>query len=384
MISFMKNKKEQNKKGFTLIELLSVIVILGVLMLIAIPSVTRYIDKSKKITYIKTISSIVDTVRYEVNSGDSKYSMEGVNERKFFFKDIETEKGKNSNLYGYVKVVKKTDEDGYIYRVFLSGSDDRSNSYCSNQLNIANLSTNNIEKCVGEDYKYVIGDTITYKGSKWYVIKNSPVSGEDYVVLMKGKVLTNVELGDYAYQYTCTSNAVLQGVCTTAGETVNTDTMEYTWTETCHNANHGYSEGQYDCDNTNSYASSKVKEAVEAYATSKGMMNDLDTVDGYKIRLLKYDELEDNLGYANTQICTGSCFNAFGKTENTPAFVYSSFGENQNSVYGYWTMTPHADYSSDVWRVTSDGDVNYFYVSYSYSGVRPVINLLKSAIPAQS
>ena len=31
------------------------------------------------------------------------------------------------------------------------------------------------------------------------------------------------------------------------------DTMEYTWTETCHNANHGYSSGVWSgCNNTNS------------------------------------------------------------------------------------------------------------------------------------
>ena len=38
-----------NKKGFTLIELLAVIVILGVLLAIAIPSVTKYINISKRV-----------------------------------------------------------------------------------------------------------------------------------------------------------------------------------------------------------------------------------------------------------------------------------------------------------------------------------------------
>lgn len=36
---------KKNNKGFTLIELLAVIVILGLLMAIAIPSVTRYITQ---------------------------------------------------------------------------------------------------------------------------------------------------------------------------------------------------------------------------------------------------------------------------------------------------------------------------------------------------
>ena len=47
----LKNKKttkNKNKKGFTLIELLAVIVILGILMLVAIPSVTRFINQSRQ------------------------------------------------------------------------------------------------------------------------------------------------------------------------------------------------------------------------------------------------------------------------------------------------------------------------------------------------
>ncbi len=39
---------KKNKQGFTLIELLAVIVILGVIMAIAIPAMTGYIDDSKK------------------------------------------------------------------------------------------------------------------------------------------------------------------------------------------------------------------------------------------------------------------------------------------------------------------------------------------------
>ena len=52
----------KNKKGFTLIELLAVIVILGLLMAIAIPNVTRLIEQSRKKTLVNTINSFISSL----------------------------------------------------------------------------------------------------------------------------------------------------------------------------------------------------------------------------------------------------------------------------------------------------------------------------------
>ena len=60
----------KNKKGFTLIELLAVIIILGVLMIIAIPAVTEYISSSRKSAYVTTASRYIDGLRNKVNAAE--------------------------------------------------------------------------------------------------------------------------------------------------------------------------------------------------------------------------------------------------------------------------------------------------------------------------
>lgn len=57
-----------NKKGFTLVELLAVIVILGVLITIAVPKVTKYITNSRKESYVDEAKTFIDTVLHDVTS----------------------------------------------------------------------------------------------------------------------------------------------------------------------------------------------------------------------------------------------------------------------------------------------------------------------------
>lgn len=96
--------KKMNKKGFTLIELLAVIVILGVLLAIAVPAVTKYITSSKKSSYIANCKDYMDSARSEILDPDGEYD-EPVSTKDatvIYFSSLQPklEKGGKTSSYG--------------------------------------------------------------------------------------------------------------------------------------------------------------------------------------------------------------------------------------------------------------------------------------------
>lgn len=97
--------KKLNRAGFTLIELLAVITIMGILMLVAIPSVSRTIENSRRDTFMDNTLIYVDTVRTAVLSGE------------IVCNGIDANAAANGTYYFVINT--KSGEDGYQQTVDL-------------------------------------------------------------------------------------------------------------------------------------------------------------------------------------------------------------------------------------------------------------------------
>ena len=124
----MLKKVKLNRNGFTLIELLAVIVIMGILMMVTIPSVSRVIENSRKdtmVTLAKTYSNAAKKLWTSDSlycGSESKLSSSVVNGDYYILIDTSDDiiyplvesGGKspwgNADIKGYVRITKDVDE----------------------------------------------------------------------------------------------------------------------------------------------------------------------------------------------------------------------------------------------------------------------------------
>lgn len=218
--------------------------------------------------------------------------------------------------------------------------------------------------------EYKIGDIVNYNGVNYYVIENSD-SDTDYLVLLKAFPFTQKELEKYREN----DSVDIQYLGHMFG-------IQYYNSDSCNS-----DDNKDGC--INKYSESNVRIMLDKWANSVFSDNDLISVDGYKVRLIKLDELLNNLGYNSNEIVTE---NVYKLTAQVPEWVYKYY---QYGEYSYWTMSDISDSNYAVSVVLKSGDVSalssYYTLDwkndvikenlvYNYYSVRPVINLSKSAI----
>ena len=153
--------KKVNANGFTLIELISVIVILGILMLVAVPGVSSHVLNSKKQTYIRTLNSYVESVKYDVMKG--RYKLKEKDEIRVNFSSISVDSGSSSkspfgtynDIYSYVTVIKNNDST-YTYKIQALDSA----GYYIENIDIQLLSESDISKTDVNDGNLVIPNSL--------------------------------------------------------------------------------------------------------------------------------------------------------------------------------------------------------------------------------
>ena len=118
----MKKIRKKKVLGFTLIELLAVIIILGVLMIIAIPSVTEYISSSRKNAYITTAGQYISGARNKINSAE--IPMYDVDTTYYLSAScISLEKGGNSPFGEWQEAYVVVTYDGFGYDYYWTSRD---------------------------------------------------------------------------------------------------------------------------------------------------------------------------------------------------------------------------------------------------------------------
>lgn len=117
-----------NKKGFTLIELLAVIVILAILVMVAIPAVTKYLNAARQGTFADNAQAAISAVRNDViksGKGNKTYTLTEIN--ALLEKQLKTSPfGAAYDTNSYIKVTQTCGEQNnctYKYTMCLADAD---------------------------------------------------------------------------------------------------------------------------------------------------------------------------------------------------------------------------------------------------------------------
>ena len=424
------------ENGFTLIELLAVIIILGILMIIAIPSVTTYINNSRKSAYVNTAKEIIAGARNFVNEG--KVEMYDPN-TTYYIKSscINTENGQKTPYGEFVDnetyVVVTFDGKGYDYYWV---SRDTSGTGVPVVTALKDLNEEKIESNI--ELGTIVPVKISDDKSNVLIINDNcngfeESSGASSGGSGSGTTPSNIVCKPATTLHTATCTRTDSYGCNATGQVGNGNTITY---GTLVNGSPKAGDA-YDCKVTQDgdyterfyYVGSEGNNSILIYYTN---MNDQTTyaydssnenwhgprtgyqylpstsewdnpgliapgtrqivaengngsTSGGTIESFTYtDKAARFLTYQEVASACGSSGMTTAGYLNNCTWLMENLGQYEGSsgAYGYWLETPRSDYTNRVWYVYgSDRRVSNYSANYtSLYGVRPVITVLTSNI----
>ena len=350
------------KKGFTLIELLAVILILGIIALIAIPTVTIIIESSKKgaaITstkqFIKSVDEyIVSSQIYENQLLDGVYNVEDLLELDLAIKgDVPTD--------GMVFI------NNGVVKDFLLKVDDYSVSYSNGSYTSYNklekfdygkevyFNPTTGEKCDGKVVDSKVGNTSGCL--RWYVLNDNG----DYIV----DLLLDHNIKDFL-------------AWNSQNTTVNGPDSEFL--NTLKNL-------------TDSWKGVPIRKDSYSYSAK---VNYTINYSGFRARIPSANEIARASGNTDYEETVNTSELNFREDSSIHFVVdekhwlydnlyncgYYGCKKQDNGTYGYWLSSVSSFNNTNALAVEWEGCIRYYRLSSTNNrdGIRPVISILKSSI----
>ena len=310
-------------KGFTLIELLAVIVLLAIIFSIVVVSVEGTINNSESKlskSQIKNIEEAAESYYIEEGMDQNRecVNLSYLTNKGYLYGDQVKDPKTKKIMEGSVKISLTGNQ--YSYKYF--------NDACPYCTRVKEATTGNVPKgnySYGDEYTCNVGDNYT---NTFFVLENN---ADTVSLIMKE---------NYTDSYVPKTLAW----CTDGG----TDNA------TCKNITLTGSSATTGKDYLGHIKSIFNKDGVEVSFPSASQI-----------------AIADGKNYLNSPSLDQTWL--YDYLHNTTHPV--------SGVYGYWTITPHADDSDNAWDVYFGGGLGNITVGTTgYNGVRPVITLSKSEI----
>lgn len=358
----MKNKT----KGFTLIELLAVILILGIIALIAIPTVSKIIYQSKKEAFEATTNNIVIAI-----------------ENRCQIQELKGEAITSTYTFSGGVASPSLDIKGDLPTIGTAMVD----SSCNVKINVSNGEFSAIKTLSAESVtvvngyangtavyfnpvtgaKCTAGEAVSTTGTKtgcmkWYTFNDNGTSSNTINLILDHN----------------TSASVLWN---STGSSVNGPTNVLTKLQT----------------DTSSWLG--VPTRTDSYSVNDGTSTYTINYNTYRARLITAAEIAAITGNSSFVEATTLYTNWFYFDSNNQTQTATTTGESNydwlfdytndctnygcnitdNSTFGYWTSTAVSGITRSAWRVFSNGYMSNLNVDNDDRiGVRPVITILKS------